>query len=102
MLKIFLELSKTTLTDALLERGSFVEPFQIKSSPRFPRMLFIDCSPSTKRNASATLDLPEPFGPTIADTEESNSKEFFFAKDLNPESSIDFKYITFSCITSNL
>ena len=27
--------------------------------------IFIDCSPSTKRNASATLDFPEPLGPTI-------------------------------------
>src|SRR3990167_1602707 len=91
--KIFLLLSKITLTAALLARGSQVAPFQIKSSPRLPRILLIDCSPSTKRKASAILDLPEPFGPTTADIDELNSKVFFLAKDLNPASSIDFKYI---------
>ena len=93
MSKIFLALSKITLTAALLARGSLVAPFQIKSSPRLPRILLIDCSPSTKRKASATFDLPEPFGPTIAEIGESNSKVFFLAKDLNPESSIDLRCI---------
>ena len=82
-----------TLTEAPLARGSLVAPFQIKSSPRLPRILLIDCSPSTKRKASAILDLPEPFGPTTADIDELNSKVFFLAKDLNPKSSIDFKCI---------
>src|SRR3989338_6907080 len=93
MSNILSVLSKITLTEALFERGSEAAPFQIKSSPRLQRILLIDCSPSTKRNASATLDLPDPFGPTMAEIGESNSKTFFFAKDLNPDSSIDFKYI---------
>src|SRR3990167_8979890 len=88
-------LLKITLTFARPARGESVEPFQIKSSPRLPRMLLIDCSPRTNLKASATFDLPEPFGPTIAEMGELNSKTFFFAKDLNSESSIDFKYILF-------
>src|SRR3989344_4737132 len=91
--KTLRELSKTNLTAARLALGSVAAPFHIRSSPRFPRMLLIDCSPRTKRNASATFDFPDPFGPTIAEIGELNSKPFFFAKDLNPESSIDFRYI---------
>src|SRR3989344_5116054 len=92
--KIFFVLSKVTLTDARPARGKSAEPFQIKSSPRLPRILLTDCSPRTKRKSSATFDLPEPFGPTMTEMGESNSKIFFFAKDLNPESSIDLRYIS--------
>ncbi len=56
-------------------------------------MDLMDCSPRTKRKASATLDFPEPLGPTIADTGVSNFKLTFLAKDLNPDISIDFRYI---------
>src|SRR3990167_837128 len=91
-------LLKITLTFARPARGESVEPFQIKSSPRLPRILLIDCSPSTKRKASATFDLPEPFGPTIAEMGELNSKVFFLAKDLNPDSSIDFRYMSHNFI----
>src|SRR3989344_201365 len=87
------ELSKTSLTPARPARGDVEEPFHIKSSPRLPRMLFIDCSPSTKRKDSATLDLREPLGPTMAVIAVANSKEVFLAKDLNPDSSIDFNRI---------
>src|SRR3990167_8817648 len=87
------ELLKTSLTPARPARGDVEEPFHIKSSPRLPRMLFIDCSPSTKRKDSATLDLPEPLGPTIAVMAVANSKEVFLAKDLNPDISIDFSRI---------
>src|SRR3989338_7937195 len=86
-------LSKTSLTPARPARGDVEEPFHIKSSPRLPRMLFIDCTPSTKRKDSATLDLPEPLGPTIAVMAVANSKEVFLAKDLNPDNSIDFNRI---------
>src|SRR3989338_7489921 len=87
------ELSKTSLTPARPALGEEPEPFHIKSSPRLPRILFIDCSPSTKRNDSATLLLPEPLGPTIAVMAVANSKEVFLAKDLNPDNSIDFSRI---------
>src|SRR3989344_9478063 len=86
-------LSKASLTPARPARGEEPEPFHIKSSPRLPRMLFIDCSPSTKRKDSATLLLPEPLGPTIAVMAVANSKEVFLAKDLNPDNSIDFNRI---------
>jgi hypothetical protein len=39
------------------------------------------------------FDLPEPFGPTIAEIEESKSSFSLFAKDLNPPISKDFKRI---------
>src|SRR3990167_1508503 len=74
-------------------RGLLGEPPQIISSPRLPRMLFIDCSPRTKRNPSATLLFPLPFGPTIAAIGEVKTSCVFLPKDLNPVSSIDFKYI---------
>src|SRR3989344_9113620 len=73
--------------------GEVLEPFQMRSSPRLPRMLFIDCSPSTNRNASAILLLPEPFGPTIAVIAVANCSGVFFANDLKPESSIDVSRI---------
>src|SRR3989344_6225587 len=87
------ELSKTTFTPARLERASAGEPPQIKSSPRRERRDFIDCSPNTNRKASATFDLPEPFGPTIEEIRDVNSISVFLPKDLNPTSSMDFKYI---------
>jgi hypothetical protein len=57
----------------------------------------MDCSPSTKRNASAVLDLPDPFGPTIPVIGVVNVKEDFFAKDLKPESSRLFRYMAGKC-----
>src|SRR3989344_3609365 len=87
------ELSNTTFTTPRLARGKAGEPPQIKSSPRFERSDFIDCSPKTNRNPSATFDLPEPFGPTTATIGEPNTSSVFFPKDLNPESSMDFRYI---------
>ena len=74
-IKIYLELpvpaqaaklSNTMTTAARFALGTVWEPPQMRSSARLPRILFIDCSPSAKRNASATFDLPEPFGTTIA------------------------------------
>src|SRR5579884_3395134 len=41
-------------------------PAKITSSMRAPRRLLADCSPSTQEMASLMLDLPQPFGPTIA------------------------------------
>src|SRR4051812_36157460 len=90
---ILSELSKTTLTDARLPLDSPPAPLNMRSSPFLPRRLFMDCSPRTNLNASATLDLPDPFGPTTDVMGELNSRTLFFAKDLNPESSMDFKYI---------
>ncbi len=87
------ELSSVMRADALFARASVLEPLKIKSSPRFPRNDFMDCSPSTNRKASATFDLPEPFGPTIEVIGDPKSSAVFLANDLKPESSILFKYI---------
>src|SRR3989338_9491726 len=72
----------------------------MRSSPFFERMDFIDCSPKTKRKASATLDLPLPFGPTMAAMGEAKRSSVFLPKDLKPESSMDFRLrnIGFHCI----
>jgi len=42
---------------------------------------------------AATLDLPQPFGPTIAVTPGKNSKLVFSANDLKPTSIMLFRYI---------
>src|ERR1700722_3174662 len=41
-------------------------PAKITSSMRAPRRVLADCSPSTQLMASLRLDLPHPFGPTMA------------------------------------
>src|SRR3989344_5169473 len=87
------ELSKINFTLARFCRGSAGVPPQIMSSPFLPRIDFIDCSPRTKRNPSATLLLPLPFGPTIEAMAEVKTSCVFLPNDLNPESSMDFKYI---------
>ena len=83
-------LSKAMTTPARLARGIECEPPQIKSSARLPRILFIDCSPSAKRNASAMFDFPLPLGPTIAVVEAPKSSAVFLANDLNPTTSSRF------------
>lgn len=88
-------LSNNSFTDALFDRPISAEPFQIKSSVRFPRMDLMDCSPSTKRNASAMLLFPLPFGPTIAVIGVLNWSAVLFANDLNPVNSRLFKYMAF-------
>src|SRR6059036_3449995 len=43
-------------------------PLKMTSAISPPRNAFADCSPSTQRTASSTLDFPQPFGPTMAVT----------------------------------
>ncbi len=93
-------LSNTMVTAARLARGAMLEPDQMRSSLRFPRMDFIDCSPSAKRKASATFDFPEPFGPTTDVTDDEKSSTVFRANDLNPAISNRFsirKSIPYAC-----
>ena len=59
-------------------------PLKITSSIFSPRRLFALCSPSTHVMASATLLLPQPFGPTMAVTPWSNASSERSEKDLNP------------------
>ena len=99
---IFLSLlSKKSVTWALPNLAFFPEPAKIISSAFLPRRFFIDCSPITQRIASAMLDLPEPFGPTIAVTrgtlssplEKEKSNTVLLANDLKPLISIFFRNI---------
>ncbi len=94
-----LELSNVTLTLARFCRGIAGEPPQIRSSPFLERIDFIDCSPKTNRNASATFDLPEPLGPTMEAMGEVKTSSHFLPNDLNPESSMDLsaRNIAFYC-----
>jgi hypothetical protein len=83
-------LSNTIATAARFARALMCVPLNIRSSLRFPRMLFMDCSPRAKRKASATFDFPEPFGPTIAVVWFEKSSTVFRAKDLKPAISSRF------------
>ena len=59
-------------------------PLKMTSAISPPRSALADCSPSTHLMASATLDLPQPLGPTIAVMPGSKSREVRSANDLNP------------------
>src|SRR5213076_477378 len=68
-------------------------PLKITSAISSPRNDLADCSPSTQRTASSTLDFPQPFGPTIAVTPSWKLKRVLSANDLKPNSSSDCKCI---------
>jgi hypothetical protein len=61
-----------------------VVPAKITSCILPPRSAFALCSPSTQRMESATFDLPQPFGPTIAVTPGSKRSVVGSAKLLKP------------------
>src|SRR5258705_3948425 len=67
---------------------------KITSAISPPRSALADCSPSTQRMASDTLDLPQPLGPTIAVMPGKKLSEVLSAKDLNPRTVRFFRYIT--------
>src|SRR5947208_13462558 len=68
-------------------------PLKITSAISSPRNDLADCSPSTQRTASSTLDFPQPFGPTIAVTPSWKLRRVLSANDLKPSSSSDCKCI---------
>src|SRR4249920_795034 len=68
-------------------------PLKITSAISPPRNALADCSPSTQRMASETLDLPQPLGPTIAVTPGRKLSEVLSAKDLKPRTVRFFRYI---------
>ena len=90
------ELSKTSVTSAMFNIRLSALPAKITSNIFSPRICLALCSPSTQRTASAMLDLPHPFGPTIPVIGYSNVIIVLSAKDLNPCISIRFKNIGFS------
>ena len=59
-------LSMTSVTCAKPIWLRFSVPPKITSSILAPRSWRLFCSPMTQRMASEILDLPEPFGPTMA------------------------------------
>src|SRR6187200_3443739 len=59
-------------------------PAKMTSSILPPRRLLAPCSPMTQARASTTLDLPEPFGPTMQVMPGSSRSEVADANDLNP------------------
>src|SRR5437667_2901228 len=69
-------------------------PLKITSAISPPRSALADCSPSTQRIASETLDLPHPLGPTIPVTPGSKFKEVLSAKDLKPKTVKFLRYMT--------
>src|SRR5205085_10359445 len=71
-----------TSADAVGLRASL--PLKRTSSIRSPRRLLALCSPITHVIASATLLLPQPFGPTMAVTPLSNASSERSEKDLKP------------------
>src|SRR4030095_11185622 len=69
-------------------------PLKITSSLRSPRRLLALCSPITHVMASATLLLPQPFGPTIAVTPRSKASSARSENELKPAISIRSKRIS--------
>src|SRR5580692_4148912 len=68
-------------------------PLKITSSISPPRRALADCSPSTQRIASETLDLPHPLGPTMAVTPGWKFSDVLSANDLKPNTVRFFKYM---------
>src|SRR6266478_8960423 len=66
-------------------------PLKITSAISSPRRDLADCSPKAHRTASSTLDLPQPFGPTIAVMPSWKLKVVLSANDLKPSNSSDCK-----------
>ena len=59
-------------------------PAKMTSSILPPRSDLAPCSPITQASASTTLDLPEPFGPTMHVMPGSSRRWVADAKDLKP------------------
>src|SRR6516162_4457651 len=70
-------------------------PLKITSAISPPRRALADCSPSTQRIASETLDLPHPLGPTIAVAPGWKFSAVLSAKDLKPRTVKFFRYMIF-------
>src|SRR5450756_174257 len=69
-------------------------PAKITSSILPPRRLLAPCSPMTQARAAATLDFPEPFGPTMQVMPGSSCSEVADANDLKPRR---VRLLTYTC-----
>src|SRR6516162_10283749 len=81
-----------SVTSARPSGGRPAVPANTTSSILPPRSGLTPCSPMTQENASTTLDLPDPFGPTTQVIPCSNCSEVAEAKDLNPRRVSAFRY----------
>ena len=70
----------------MLRAGRAAEPAKMTSSISEPRTEVGRASPITQRRASSRLDLPQPFGPTIAVSPGSMMSSVGSTNDLKPES----------------
>src|SRR5436305_1656656 len=68
-------------------------PLKMTSAISSPRSDLADCSPSTQRTASSTLDFPQPLGPTMAVMPSRKLRIVLSANDLKPSSSSDCRCI---------
>ena len=89
----FLVLSNVMDTCAMPLCLRFLVPLKITLVIWSRRSSLLFCSPSTQRMASTTLDLPEPFGPTIPMTSSLKWMVVSVAKLLKPFSSSRFNLI---------
>src|SRR5512139_1377581 len=78
------ELSSVRYTSAMPARGRPSPPAKMRSSVFLARKAEKTCSPNTQRKPSATFDLPDPFGPTMAVTPVGKTNSVLVAKVLNP------------------
>src|SRR5580704_571350 len=85
-------LSIVSVTSARPSAGRPDVPAKTTSSILPPRSGLTPCSPITQENASTTLDLPEPFGPTMHVMPGSNLSVVADANDLNPRKVRVFRY----------
>src|SRR5580693_3134384 len=80
------------VTSARPSAGRPAVPAKTTSSILPPRSGLTPCSPITQENASTTLDLPDPLGPTTQVMPGSKRIEVAEAKDLKPRSVRVFRY----------
>src|SRR5438045_9214341 len=73
---------KVNETSAKLSGLRLSVPLKITSAISPPRNDLADCSPRTHLTASSKLDLPQPFGPTMAVTPSWKLKSVLSADDL--------------------
>src|SRR5690554_5618192 len=78
------ELSRNSVTSAVLRAGRVEEPEKMTSSIPEARMFLYELSPITQRNASTRLDFPQPFGPTTPVSPGSMTNSLGSTKDLKP------------------
>jgi hypothetical protein len=84
-------LSNVSSTLARLAGLRLVVPLKITSCMLSPRSSLALLSPRTQRTASMMLDLPQPFGPTTPTSCPGSMKLVGSAKDLKPESLMDWR-----------